>query len=257
MRDLLPDLSAFTPARVPALGWASDGVPRGEDAPGDERPPVEASGFLKIDPSLARYGVLPTPRADVFWAEGATELEVRCFGRDDVSMQGDVWLRAFRPPGFELLAAAPLVVDAGTPPAGGRLALVGRLELPPGLKEHQLELDITAAPAVPPRGSRMWTVLRATAAGQAALAAERSGWFDTAADLWDASAGNWEQAGELFQQVRAKAFKAQALDALTGRSTDELREELARMLPAAAWRLGEPRPHATAFLAEMARPAPY
>jgi hypothetical protein len=193
----------------------------------------------------------------VFWAEGATELEVRCFGRDDVSMQGDVWLRAFRPPGFELLAAAPLVVDAGTPPAGGRLALVGRLELPPGLKEHQLELDITAAPAVPPRGSRMWTVLRATAAGQAALAAERSGWFDTAADLWDASAGNWEQAGELFQQVRAKAFKAQALDALTGRSTDELREELARMLPAAAWRLGEPRPHATAFLAEMARPAPY
>lgn len=245
------DLFARPPAVLPLPRIRWDQAVRSSSTDDPARPP---SATFPVSEYFAPWGLVPG-RAEIHRADDGEDVEVRCRIDPSAAAQvGELWVRAFLAPDLTFLDSAPLTVQPGGAGEPGEAFASARLVLPPDLHRTLLSMDITDRPAEPPADSQLGLCRRAKQHGESALAAERAGLDEQAAEEWATSAELWRRGGAELQRSMAEVFAAQALDRVPGKDGDALRAAVEERAPASAWRVRSERDRQAPFVAELARP---
>lgn len=168
-------------------------------APGPQGEPRRAR--FPVDAAFEDYGLSTRSDATLDYHVDSGELEFRCEIDAVADRLGELWLRAFTEPERLVLDSAPLALNqTASPPVAA-----AQLVLPPEMRVEELGFDITASPAQPIEGSRLWHVSEALRISWHATLALRTGLYADAADLWRSCAELWAAAGEDLQAQEARA----------------------------------------------------
>ncbi|MEJ7783374.1 MAG: hypothetical protein WKF96_01135 [Solirubrobacteraceae bacterium] len=185
-------------------------------APGHQGEPRRAR--LPIDAAFEEYGLSSRENAVIEYHANSGDLGFSCEATTEADRVGELWLRAYTEGERRLLDSAPLTLETTESSA----VATAQLEVPAGMSFTTLGFDLTAAPAEPIEGSRLWHITQAYRDGGSATDAQRAGLAADEADLWRACAEHWAEASEDSHAQQARVAAEQAtVRSVAGRDAGE------------------------------------